>query len=351
MALRSKRIKTNLKTIAATATVLFSLFSLFSGTLAWFASNASAKATGMAVNVVVEGDGYEVEDVYLNKFNFEEEVHNGFTMIDYLSPEDGEAKRYLFDSEVHNQFGEVVDGNWQAVDTMNTYDPIEFIIHQNASLRDLNCNAIYEIHLSSSRYTQCMMAVNAFRLTDKTKTNNQIFLSDCLDFNVYTLEDLADGANGNFPNGNEYYPSYYARIDRALTADEIVYYKISYLASLTSQQFSPNTHAHFYGTQPKPDSVDITSNRAVEFVDNGGGENELVVYVNVNYSINQLRQYSTSIYQGTIKAIFDYAFNFTFTESQYEEHFDQSNDRDYQYRHARCVYGGFDFELVWWCRW
>ena len=144
-------------------------------------------------------------------------------------------------------------------------------------------------------------------LEEKTKNNNEIFLSDCVDFDVYTEEDLADGANGNFPNGDEYYPSYYSRIPHALTEEETVFYKVAYLSSLTKQEFSYNDHAHFYGGQTKPTSVNVSRNRPIVFK----GQNEvktLQLYINVNYAVSELNKYASSIYSRNIHAVFDYAF-------------------------------------------
>ena len=45
------RMKTNLKIIGATAVALFSLTTVFTGTLAWFAANQTVSTTGMSVKV------------------------------------------------------------------------------------------------------------------------------------------------------------------------------------------------------------------------------------------------------------------------------------------------------------
>lgn len=298
-----------LKIIAGTTVTVFSLFSCVIAAVAWFAFAKQARADGETFKVVANGSGYDIGDINLYKFNYSEETigtgDNAFTVVNYLTPYTGNVGKYLFDRERH-QFGEEVNSVWEPVTVMNIYDPIDLIV-QRHELIDLNCNAIYEVTVTSSAFTDCYLTLDAIHLEDKTKNNNEIFLSDCVDFDVYTEADLADGANGYFPNGDEYYPSYYSRIPHALTAEEITYYKIAYLSSLTPQELSTNTHAHFYGSNPKPESVNVTRNRELSF----HGENEvksLKLYINVNYAVSELNKYVTSIYQSNIHAVFDYAF-------------------------------------------
>ena len=230
-----KRSKQNvLKIVAASAVSLFSLASVVIATIAWFSFASRAQANGETFKVITNGSGYELGDVYLHKFNYEEKRVGNVTMIEYLTPETGEVKRYLYDKETYNQFGETVQDTWVPVSTMNVYDPIEFIIHSNASLRDLNCNAIYEINVLSDSLTNCYLSVDALRLTEKTKTDEQIFLTDCVDFDVYVEEDLVDKIDENtwnsnlYTNGGEplYYPSYSNKLNRSLTDLEKIYYKI-----------------------------------------------------------------------------------------------------------------------------
>lgn len=318
-----KRSKQNvLKIVAASAVSLFSLASVVIATIAWFSFASRAQANGETFKVITNGSGYELGDVYLHKFNYEEKRVGNVTMIEYLTPETGEVKRYLYDKETYNQFGETVQDTWVPVSTMNVYDPIEFIIHSNASLRDLNCNAIYEINVLSDSLTNCYLSVDALRLTEKTKTDEQIFLTDCVDFDVYVEEDLVDKIDENtwnsnlYTNGGEplYYPSYSNKLNRSLTDLEKIYYKISYLSSLTKQQFSSNDHAHFYVNQgEKQSTIPVTANRATAF----SGQNaprSMKIYVNVNYAISQLQKYATQIYNGNIHAIFDFAFSFKIVE-------------------------------------
>lgn len=298
-----------LQIIAGTTVTVFSLFSCAIAAVAWFAFAKQARADGETFKVVANGSGYDIGDINLYKFNYSEETigtgDNAFTVINYLTPYTGNVGKYLFDRQRH-QFGEEVNSVWEPVTVMNIFDPIDLIV-QRHELIDLNCNAIYEISVTSSAFTNCYLTLDAIHLEDKTKNNNEIFLSDCVDFDVYTEADLVDGANGNFPNGDEYYPSYYDRIPHALSDEEITYYKVSYLSSLTSQEFATNTHAHFYGSNPKPESVNVAHNRQISF----HGENEtksLKLYVNVNYAVSELNKYATSIYQNNIHAVFDYAF-------------------------------------------
>ena len=305
-----KKSKQNvLKIVAATGVSVFSLASVVIATVAWFSFASKAQANGETFKVVANGSGYDIGDINLYKFNYSEDTvgtgENAFTVVNYLTPHTGNVGKYLFDSQRH-QFGEEVNSEWTPVTVMNIFDPIDLIV-QRHELIDLNCNAIYEITVSSSAFTNCYLTLDAIHLDDKTKNNNEIFLTDCVDFDVYTEADLADGANGNFPNGDEYYPSYYSRIPHTLTTEETIYYKISYLSSLTSQQLPINNHSHFYGVEPKPESVNVASNRQISF----HGENEvksLKLYINVNYAVSELNKYATSIYSRNIRAVFDYAF-------------------------------------------
>lgn len=300
-----------LKIIAGTTITVFSLFSCVIAAVAWFAFAKQAKAQGETFRVVANGNGYDIGDINLYKFNYGERTvgsgENEFTMIDYLTPYTGNVGKYLYDKNRH-QFGETVESVWEPVTVMNIFDPIDLII-QSHELIDLNCNAIYEVTLSSTAFTNCYFGLDAYRLTEKTKLASEIFLSECVDFDVYTEADLADGPSGHFPNGNEYYPSYYSRLDHELTDEETIFYKIAYLSSLTKQELSTNDHAHFYGQQEMPETIPVTRNRPITFQ----GENErkeLKVYINVNYAVSELNKYATSIYSRNIHAVFDYAFEF-----------------------------------------
>lgn len=63
----SKKAQTRLKIIGATATAIFSLASVFTGTYAWFASNNSVSATGMQISIKAP-DSVEFEMYYLESF-------------------------------------------------------------------------------------------------------------------------------------------------------------------------------------------------------------------------------------------------------------------------------------------
>lgn len=308
------KLKTRLKIVGATLSAIFSLSSVFTATLAWFAFGESANVTGSSFSVVVAGSGFDLGDINLYKFNYSQRTvgtgHTAVTIIDYLTPYTGNVGKYLF-NETEHQFGETVESVWKPVTVMNAFDPIDLIV-QNHSLIDLNCNAIYEVTVSSSSLTNCYLTVDSFRLTDKTKQNSEIFLTDCVDFDVYTEADLADGISGHFPSGDEYYPSYYARLGRELTDEEEVFYKIAYLSSLTKQQLSTNDHAHFYGTTPKPETIEVTKNRQSIFTGPNAVKN-MKIYINVNYSVSELNKYASSIYQNNIPAVFDYAFDIKIT--------------------------------------
>ena len=313
--MKERKGKKTLTLIAGTAVTVFSLFSCVIAAIAWFSFASQAKADGETFRVVANGNGYDVGTINLYKFNYSESTvgsgENQIVMVDYLTPYTGNVGKYLYDRTRH-QFGETVQSVWTPVTTMNIFDPIDLII-QRHDLIDLNCNAIYEVTLNSSAFTNCYFGLDALRLIDKTKLANEIFLTECVDFDVYTEADLADGAQGNFPNGDEYYPSYYARMGRSLTAEEEIYYKVSYLASLSKQELATNDHAHFYGQQVTPETVEVTKNRPITFQGQSDIKS-LKVYINVNYAVSELNKYATSIYSSNIHAIFDYAFEFKISQ-------------------------------------
>lgn len=286
-------------------------------TVAWFTANRSADNDNDYFGVQNEGDA-EIEAINLYKFKYNEITYgsdeNVVTIIDYLAPEDGEVKKYAFNT-TEQKFGENVNDVFEAVTIMNVYDPLEKVIKQSSfSLLELNCNAIYEIILSSSTFTTASVTISANWLSSKTKTSSQIFLTDCLDFDVYFESDLLE-SNPSFsttdpetgdPINKLYYPSYIGK-STSLTANEEVYYKLSYLSSLE------NSHSHFYGSNPKPNSISLIGNtpRNVTFDASG----KLKIYVNVNYAPSELEKYQKAIYDGDIEAIYDYALSFQVGEA------------------------------------
>ena len=105
-----------------------------------------------------------------------------------------------------------------------------------------------------------------------------------------------------------YYPSYIDKSD-TLTADEEVYYKISYLSSLKL------THTNLYN--PAAENATLVSNLAKTFIGNPNETRYLTIYVNVNYAPSQLEGFMYQIYQSDIRAVCDFGFKFFFArESQ-----------------------------------
>lgn len=289
------------KIIAATSVTIFSLLALTLGTFAWFASSLVAQTTNDEFQVVTVG-GCKIDSVNLYKFIYPDStVIQGY---DYLKPENGRVDKYAFNEE-EGYFGYYDDDVWVSVEEMNLYDPIEMLISRNMSLRDMNSNAIYEVNLSYTANTEVDLDLDVLLDTSKTKTDDQIYLSDCVDFDVFYPNDLRDNnplfydeTTGQY---NKYYPSY----KKTLTTDnEKDYHKISYLSSLEAG------HTHFYGKTPKDESLDLDS-RKITFDDEGKAK----LYINANYAPNQLSQYSKDIYLTNIYAVYDFGFLFAVKEA------------------------------------
>ena len=305
--LRHKRIIRSI--VVATATTIFSLFAATVGTYAWFSASAQVTVTGQLIKVSAPLGGCEIESVQLLKFDYGTVTAGDTTYIDYLQPENGDVNRYAYNDST-NTFGSLNSSDvWVSVDAMNPYDPVDRIISQY-SYKDLNCNAVYEVAFTSSGLAETYLQLLANRLTSKTKTGNQIFLTDCVDFDIFTENDLLDSnplfVNPEDANDNHnYYPAYFEDRSRVMSADEKLYYKVSYLASLKA------THPNFYGTRPKPNSINVASNVPVTFSEG----TPLKFYINVNYAPSQADPYMKDIYLANIRAIYDYSFTFQFTEA------------------------------------
>ena len=91
----NSKMKTRLKIIGATATAVFSLASVFTGTYAWFASQNSVTATGMQISVAapdtIDFDMYYLESftdtnsvTQDGNFNSTTEIYSGYE-VDYAS--------------------------------------------------------------------------------------------------------------------------------------------------------------------------------------------------------------------------------------------------------------------------
>lgn len=297
----------NLKIIAASSVAIFSLAALFSGVYAWFVLKMDA-ALASDEFVVVNLGQCDLYSVKLIKFDYASQTYGSgeyeFTNIDYLSPENGEVNKYNYNKD-ENSFGYLEDSTWVSVDTMNVYDPIESIIMGN-TLKDLNCNAIYEFVITSSDLTDVYFNAAVSKILDVVKQEEDLFLSSCADFDLYMPSDLLD-SNPAFIDGEDtklYYPDYIDK-DETMTSSEEIYYKLSYLSSLES------SHSHLYNTSDT-DAI-LANSKEAEFVyDSTLGKNVLTFYVNVNYAPSELSYTTTKIYLGNIKAISDFCFKFGF---------------------------------------
>lgn len=283
----SRRTIKAMKIFGATVTTVFTLATVFTASAAWFASINTVEATGMMIQAA--NDYVNIEGLTLCKFNYSVDPATGF--INYLSPEDGSVGTYQFVSgEGHNRF-EDAEGNPQ---TMNLFDPVSIEIGE--SLRNLYCNAVYEVTINSP-LTSSDLKVFADRILDKAKARGDIFLSDCLDFDVFSENDLAAITT------DVYYPSYIDEEDRgdySFSGYDEIYYKVSYLASLKA------SHANFYKTKPKPNQIAIHDPENIQTIDFVDGLAKF--YINVNYAPKQLEKYSKQLINGNINAIYDYEF-------------------------------------------
>ena len=125
--------------------------------------------------------------------------------------------------------------------------------------------------------------------------------------NKGSLRFLADLPSSSANTGDYYRVDYDVN---GLTAEEDVYYKLSYLSSLM------NTHSHFYGATPaqKQDNIVMVRNKPVDF----SGTDKFVAYVNVNYAPSTVDKYVDSIALSNIVALHDYSFLFEFLSSPRE---------------------------------
>ena len=113
----------------------------------------------------------------------------------------------------------VTYGSWNKINAMNVYDPVDKVV-RNSSLRDLNCNAIYEVEFTSPSYSSLDLDLVASTFDVGALGEYDILLSDCIDIDVFTDADLRDDNQlfylpnrGSTINDNEYddkayYPSY-----------------------------------------------------------------------------------------------------------------------------------------------
>ena len=299
------------KIIAACSVAIFSLAALIGGSFAWFVLSLSNQSV-MDEFVVVNNGQCELYSVNLIKFDYLEITYGSgddeFTAIDYLNPQNGTVNKYGYDEET-GTFGHYEEEVWKPVSIMNTYDPLEAVIF-GSTLKDLNCNALYEFTVSADSFDDAYLNALAVKLSDKVKEEDEVFLSSCVNFDIYITPDLSDD-NPAYTDGEGhklYYPSYIEQSE-TLSENEEIYYKLSYLSSLE------DSHAHFYGSADE--EITIADSKEVEFEYVPSLEtNQITFYVNVNYDPNELDYTSTKIYLGNIKAIYDFMFKFNFAERE-----------------------------------
>lgn len=285
--------------IVSVVFIVFSLLSAFSGTAAWFISTIDFKSSISSFSVVCM-PGVEVVSISMYKFVYPQIEE----FVDYMSPEDGVVKKYAFNDE-EEAFGETVDDVFHPVSCMNLYDPVKIAITDD-ELFDLNCNVIYAVTISSESLTTGKIKVFAERLLEKEKLAHDIFFSDCADFDLFLPQDLSSPLLYDDDPEAEiqklYYPHEYKEQSSVLTENEEVYYKLSYLSSLSG------SHAHFYVAEgEKPEEVPIHDPEdleTVEFVDGLA-----TFYINVNYAVNQLVGYIEQLADNKIRAVFDYSLS------------------------------------------
>ena len=205
-------MRTRLKIAGATATAVFSLATVFTATYAWFATNGNVTASVNKI-VLVSSESAKLKELKLVKFDYALDVLG----YDYLNPTRGSVGEYQY-NESENSFGDyalhtgtgsgkyIYDNeegkyiesatgthDWVRVQTMNKYDPVEKIV-RGGDLNSLNCNAIYEVTITGI-YSESLLSLMLTKLTDESHTpnygNNEISLSDYIDFDVYFDADLA----------------------------------------------------------------------------------------------------------------------------------------------------------------
>ena len=299
--------KLNMKLVAACSVTIFSLMAVFSGAYSWFQVIMKRQASTNSFAVVNIGscDLYSMD---LYKFNYAVHQYGNSTVVDYFTPASGSVNKYTFDKE-RNQFGYTEGGHWHHVSMMNTYDPVDLAM-LGADLKDLNCNSIYKFVITSSDLEDVTFDGAVAKILDRVKQDDELFLSSCTDFDLFYESDLSD-SNPLFTENDDhklYYPDYISKSE-TLTAEEDVYYKISYLASLK------NTHTHFYGESgtdaslASGDSITFTYNSTLD-------TNSITLYVNVNYAPSQLMDTMYRIYQSNIRCVCDFGFRFFFTPEE-----------------------------------
>ena len=178
--------KSLIRIVTATAVTIFSLFTGITGVYAWFKTNTSGVEIQADMFSVVN-QSVSIDGIKLIKFNYP--VVAG--TVDYMSAENGTVDDYSYNSDPGiKAFGyyddPVTPSGWHTV-TMNRFDPVRIEIGDE--LIDQYCNAIYEVTISSTMdVTYLKVFANH---VDKEKQEREIYLSDCLDFDVFTEDEVA----------------------------------------------------------------------------------------------------------------------------------------------------------------
>ena len=343
MAKVTNKIRSRLKIVGATFTTVFTLATVFTATYAWFAARAEVQAAGMSIRIASqEADIYSIK---LIKFDFGYTSVGGEKIYDYLTPETGDVNTYVYDKTYDSNRGGYIrqyNEGYIEADIMNRYDPVDSIIHGD-SLREMNCNSIYEVTISSDSLTSCYMHLDAM-LQSHAPGNNEICLSDCVNFELFTPSDLANDNILFYDAVNDNYHAYYPKYDFDDETDDHLYYKISYLSDLRNSHLTADDlvdmgilnpsdvegktdeqkaelaratlgpeHKAFYTSNPK-DTTNIVRNKPVTFA--GSPTKTITVYININYAPSQLEKYMSAIYRNSYTAIEDLYFLFNFTESE-----------------------------------
>ena len=301
MTKRSKKVKRNI--ILATCSAIFSLGVTFTGAIAWFLSSTSMGYSASKFEVTSVG-GAQIKNVQLIKFEYGLDAFTGD--YDYLDPTKGSVKRYQFNEE-EGYFGETIEGVFHKVDVMNVYDPVTKVIQGDSfRLFDMNCNAIYELTFEAEEAKLYSLDVFSNRLTSKTKQEDEIFLTDCVDFDVFYQEDV-EATIGTDGDGKPlYYPTYINK-ETVLTDEEELYYRLSYWSSEAA------THSHFYvNSGDKPTKITMDDDVAVDL----RGETDPItfkVYVNANYAHALMDKYLKVLYSNSIRAVYDFNFEFIYS--------------------------------------
>ena len=280
----SKLTLRKLKIASAVTATVVSFGSLISGTAAWFFTNQKVETDGIVVSA--KNDGIVIESIRLCKFNYP--IVDGESL--YLKPEDGSVNVYVYVSGVGHERFEDANGNPQ---TMNLFDPV--LVELGTDLRDLYCNAVFIVEVSAGNITA---GLEVFAdLLNKAKTSeSDFYLSDCVDFDIYTPSDLTA------VTGKTYYPSHIDDVENTtLTGYDELFYKISYLSEESA------THANFYESNPKPSQIAIHDEQNLKTLNFVNGR--ATFYINVNYAPSELEKYARNLAVENRLGINDYVFS------------------------------------------